>query len=263
VLVLANRTHPDNPRPALGLVQAAQIVGTLFGVEPLLNTDATEDALRNRVPDSRIVHIGAHGIFNTVAPLESALLLAPQGNDDGRLTTGEVYGLDLKQADLVVLSGCETLTDQRANPNAPSSVTAGDELVGLTRAFFYAGTPTVIATLWQVDDTASQALLERFYTHLRAGVSKAEALRLAQQELKAEGRPVTEWAGFVLVGDGGKIGSPTTAQPWGLWAGVGAVLLVVARGAYWWRRRQEPVTQESSYTAEPLPTPSVEHSASD
>jgi CHAT domain-containing protein len=248
VLVLA---HPDGPTFAAGLVTAAESVGTLFGVTPLLHTAATETALRARSPGAQILHIGAHGTFDTIVPLESALLLAPSASDDGRLTVGEVYGLNLNRAELVVLSGCETLTDQRIDPDAPSAVTAGDELVGLTRAFFYAGTPTVIATLWQVDDAASQLLMERFYTHLKAGVSKAEALRLAQQEVRAQYPSPRDWAGFVLVGDGGEI--TPLPLPWGLWLIGGAALLLVLLGAgiVWWRKRtHDTIATADRYAAQ-------------
>ena len=116
---------------------------------------------------------------------------------DGWLTVGEVYGLDLSQADLVVLSACQTNLGE---------LSAGDELVGLTRAFFFAGTPTVVASLWSVEDEATALLMERFYTHLRDGTGKAEALRQAQLEVREEHPNPYYWAGFVLSGDGGKMG---------------------------------------------------------
>ncbi len=86
------------------------------------------------------------------------------------LDKNKVYGLDLKQTDSVVLSACETHL-------------GGDELVGLTRAFFFAGTLTVIASLWRVDDEATAILMERFYRHLRVGLGKAAALRQAQLDM--------------------------------------------------------------------------------
>ena len=110
---------------------------------------------------------------------------------------GEVYGLDLSQTELVILSACQTQIGE---------LSAGDEVVGLTRAFFFAGTPAVIASLWNVDDQATGRLMERFYTHLQAGQSQAAALRQAQLELlqAEEYADPFYWSAFVLSGNGGE-----------------------------------------------------------
>jgi CHAT domain-containing protein len=105
-----------------------------------------------------------------------------------------VYGLDLASADLVVLSACETQLGAQSK---------GDDLVGLNRAFIYAGTPSVIASLWSVDDEATAALMTAFYQQLRAGLSKAAALQAAQAETWAQFPHPYYWAAFVLTGDPG------------------------------------------------------------
>jgi hypothetical protein len=109
-----------------------------------------------------------------------------------------VYGLNLGQADLVVLSACQTQLGE---------LSAGDEVVGLNRAFLY-GAPTVIASLWSVDDEATGALMGQFYTHLLAGMGKAEALQAAQNTVRTdphhpEWAHPYYWAAFVLSGDAG------------------------------------------------------------
>ena len=106
--------------------------------------------------------------------------------------------------DLVVLSACQTQLGE---------LSAGDELVGLTRAFFFAGTPTVIASLWNVNDKATALLMERFYTHLREGMDKAGALREAQLEVMETHPDPYYWAGFVLSGDGGEVGAVSPRLP--------------------------------------------------
>jgi CHAT domain-containing protein len=103
--------------------------------------------------------------------LSSALLLVPGDGEDGRLEVRELLGLDL-HARLVVLSACET---------GLGKLSRGDELVGLQRAFLYAGTPTVVTTLWKVDDRASYELIRSFYEHLKK-TGAADALRQAQLE---------------------------------------------------------------------------------
>jgi hypothetical protein len=185
------------------------------------------------------VHIAAHGEFNPYNPLFSALLLNKDAQNDGRLEVHEVYGMDLTQAKLVVLSACETemghLTDMERFPG-------GDELVGLNRAFLFAGTPTVVGSLWRVDDAATLLLMEQFYMHLQEGQSKAAALRQAQMETRERYPHPYYWAGFVLVGDG--YGRVVPDQRLGLWSFVLAaagLVLVGSVGGGWARGRRRRV----------------------
>ena len=110
------------------------------------------------------------------------------------LSAYELFGLDLKRTSLVVLSACET---------GLSEVMKGDELIGLSRGFIYAGTPSLVVTLWEVADDSTGALMIEFYRNLKAGMDKPGALRQAQLFLKS--RPEFEhpffWAPFVMIGD--------------------------------------------------------------
>jgi CHAT domain-containing protein len=185
--------------------QEARAIAALYATAPLIHTAATESIVRQQAGELGILHLAAHGYYNAVAPLNSLIALAPDGANDGWLTAGETYGLNLQQADLVVLSACQTQL---------GDLSAGDELVGLTRAFFYAGTPTVVASLWTVDDQTTALLMERFYTHLRAGMGKAAALRQAQLDVRADYPNPYYWAAFVLSGDAGAPApAPTEAPP--------------------------------------------------
>ncbi|MCL4298819.1 MAG: CHAT domain-containing protein [Anaerolineae bacterium] len=130
----------------------------------------------------------------------------------------------MKKTDLVILSACETNL---------GDLSEGDELVGLTRAFIFAGTPSVIASLWNVEDEATSLLMERFYTHLGEGMSKAEALRQAQIETREKFPNPYYWAAFVLSGDGGEF------EPIEDWTGQQAVSAVketeaIARPDHTW-----------------------------
>jgi CHAT domain-containing protein len=122
-------------------------------------------------------------------------LVDPKGRPrHGFLPAYEVYNLRLN-ADLVVLSACQTALGEDIR---------GEGLVGLTRAFMYAGTPRVVASLWRVPDSATAALMERFYRALLIEKRRpAEALRLAQQSVRAERRWSAPyyWAGFTLIGE--------------------------------------------------------------
>jgi len=226
-------TERDSLGPLPFAEQEAKAIAVLYGAEALTGTAATEGVVRERTGEVCLLHLAAHGRYNPVAPLSSLVALAPDKANDGWLTVGEIYELDLRKADLVVLSACETQLGE---------LSAGDEVVGLTRAFFFAGTPTVIASLWSVDDRSTGLLMEHFYTHLRVGMGKAEALRQAQLEVRTEYPNPYFWSAFVLSGDGGALGAPKrseqgTALPVPVGIGI-AVLLILLAGAWFWYKQQ-------------------------
>jgi CHAT domain-containing protein len=155
----------------------------------LTRGDATEARVKALIETAGFIHFATHGELSEADPLSSALLLVPGGGEDGRLEVRELFGLDL-HARLVVLSACET---------GLGTLSRGDELVGLQRAFLYAGTPAVVTTLWKVDDRASYELIRAFYDDLK-GASVAESLRAAQLEtMRAFPHPFA-WAAFSLTG---------------------------------------------------------------
>jgi len=135
----------------------------------LLKKDATRLKTKGVSSQYDILHFAAHAELKADDPLSSAILLARSDGDEGRLEVREIFEMDLN-ASLVVLSGCET---------GLGKLSTGDELVGLTRAFIYAGAPSVVASLWKVDDASTAALMSSFYKNLRTK-SKVESLRQAQ-----------------------------------------------------------------------------------
>jgi tetratricopeptide (TPR) repeat protein len=179
--------------------QEAQAIAGLYGVTAHVGEKAQEQLLWEQGLEAGILHLSTHGFYDVHSPLFSHLLLTPGGGEDGRLDVYEVYnrGLDLENADLVVLSACQTNLGE---------MNRGDEIVGLNRALIYAGAPSVMASLWSVDDASTRELMERFYTHLQEGTSKAGALRAAQMELIAEGKYAHPyyWAAFGVTGDPGE-----------------------------------------------------------
>jgi CHAT domain-containing protein len=148
--------------------------------------------------DARLVHFATHGLLNPERPELSGLVLTlvnekgePQ---DGYLSVPEIFNLDLS-ADLVVLSGCETALGKNVR---------GEGLVGLTRAFMYAGSPRVVASLWAVRDDATAELMSRFYAGmLKRKLRPAAALREAQLSMWREPRwrSPLNWAAFVFQGE--------------------------------------------------------------
>ena len=179
----------------------AQEVRTLYPYSTVLvRKEATEGKSKGLSPQYDMLHFATHAELKEEDPLSSAILLAKDGKEDGRLEVREIFGMDLK-ANLVVLSACET---------GLGKLSSGDELVGLTRAFIYAGTPSVVASLWKVEDNSTAALMASFYRNLKT-MSKVEALRQAQLEL-IRGQASSDLLARRGVGGIGKLGEVPEAK---------------------------------------------------
>jgi CHAT domain-containing protein len=164
-----------------------------------LGSEATEEHAKALGTNVRYIHFATHGLLDERFPLNSALVLTipkkvEEGKENGLLQAWEIFEQMRLDADLVTLSACNTGLGQELS---------GEGLIGLTRAFQYAGAHSVLASLWNVDDFRTMQLMERFYTELKHGKSKDEALRAAQLELlhSPGGSPPYYWAGFSLIGD--------------------------------------------------------------
>ena len=179
--------RPDN-------VECARTVADLFSTRPVEADDATIKAFERKTRSVDVVHFQGHAECDFAEPLGSCLLMGR-----GEVLTArrlfETFRLD---ASLVSLGACWT---------GYSKVEPGDELMGLVRALIYAGTPSVLATLWPVHEESTAFFMERFYRTLldpATPSSKVDALRSAMLETRAA-RPawqaVYHWAPFVLIGD--------------------------------------------------------------
>jgi Uncharacterized protein conserved in bacteria len=165
----------------------AKLVAKLFNVEPKLGTEAASNILKNANND--IIHISCHGGFDWENSLNSGLRLA-----DKDLKMKEIFDLNLS-TNLIVLSACET----GLNGQKP-----GDELIGLTRAFLYAGAGSLIVSLWSVGAASTFEFMERFYRKIKEEkMTKAEALQMTQVEFIHDERYSNTyfWAPFILIGD--------------------------------------------------------------
>lgn len=190
MLVLGN---PDLGDPRLDLQhaegEARAIAGLFPGSRLLLRREAS---LTNFLMAAGLVsrlHFATHGKFQGDSPLSSGLYLARDEQNDGLLSVGRLYALRL-DADLVTLSACET---------GLGKVSTGDDVVGLNRGFLYAGSRSVVGSLWSVDDEATAALMKNFYLKL-ATRSKRDALRQAQIETRQNFPHPFFWAAFQLTG---------------------------------------------------------------
>lgn len=190
VLILGN---PDLQDPRYDLKFSQEEVVSISEQFPnstvLLRGDATESYIKQKGAKFNILHFASHGTFNDEKPLESALLLAPDNQNDGLLTVGELFGLQF-DADLVTLSACDTGLGQ---------IAGGDDVVGFTRGFFYAGTSTIVSSLWKVDDQATKELMVQFYEKI-PHEGMLPALRMAQLHIMDHYPHPYYWAPFSLIG---------------------------------------------------------------
>ena len=193
-------------RPRAGALIEADTVAA-YADHPLLlkREDAEEARVKREIGDKELLHFATHGELNKKDPLQSRILLAaahPDSINDGSLTVQKIFNLDLR-AMLVTLSACQTA--QLAAEDG--GFTPGDDLVGLTRSFMYAGTPAVVASLWYVDDDATLAWMRQFYrSWLQEGRSRMQsartaALRMLNEPADPDWRFPYYWSAFVYMGD--------------------------------------------------------------
>jgi len=177
--------------------EAIAIGGVLPDADVLLGDQGTETFLKKGAGDYKIIHIASHGVFDPERPLASRIKLHPTQEDDGQLMTDELFSCRWR-ASLVTLSACQT---------GVSKYSSGDELIGLQRGVFFAGTQSLLASSWKVDDKSTSYLMTRFYKHL-AHNTKDMALQKAQKDaIRRYGQPF-HWASFRLVGSSNRVYNP-------------------------------------------------------
>lgn len=186
--------NPDLNNPSLDLpgaeAEARAITAKSAKTKLFTRKQATETVAKTVGGQYRYVHFATHGTFDAESPLTSGLLMSSDDKNDGTLTVGELYDLNMP-ADLVTLSACETALGKIAN---------GDDVVGFTRGFLYAGASSIVSSLWKVDDAATSELMQKFYGKLTQ-TDKRNALRDAQLYVKNNynSHPYY-WAAFQLTG---------------------------------------------------------------
>jgi CHAT domain-containing protein len=187
-----------DPLPATRL--EIEALARLFpGATTYLGDQASEERAKAIGKRARYVHFACHALIDARFPLDSALALTPAGHssgehdaDNGLLRAWEIFERVRLDADLVTLSACGSAT---------GTSIAGEGLLGLTRAFQYAGARSVLASLWSVGDQSALELMARFYGLLRRGLPKDDALRQAQLTAIRSRRHPVRWAAFQLYGD--------------------------------------------------------------
>jgi CHAT domain-containing protein len=158
--------------------------------------EATERCFKENAPNYKIIHLATHHLTSDRQPMYSKIVLSQKadGGEDGFLQTYEIYNLQLN-ADLVVLSGCST---------GLGKLSRGEGLIGMSRAFLYAGAPSLVVSLWPVDDESTAVLMKSFYAHLKQGMDKSKALQRAKIDMMRTNASYADpffWGPFVLIGD--------------------------------------------------------------
>lgn len=189
-----------------------------------LKSDATEDAFKENAGRFGIIHLATHVILDDKEPLYSKFVFSrnPNSDEDGFLNLYELYNMKL-HANMAVLSACYTGTGKEVK---------GEGMMSLARGFAYAGCPSVVMSLWAIDDKSTAILVSRFYEGLAQGRSKDAALRDAKLSFIKSRDPVLSnpyyWAGLVTIGNTDPIKLMPPGDDGGYWFfGVALVISVV------------------------------------
>lgn len=197
ILIIGNPTMPTVGQPPQklsplpGAEKEAQDISEIFQTSALIGDRATKNQVLQQIPSSRIIHLATHGLlddFGTDIP--GAIALGPSANDNGLLTASEILSLNLN-AELVVLSACDT---------GVGNIT-GDGVIGLSRSLITAGVPSVVVSLWAVPDSPTAELMTEFYQNWQQTGDKAQALRQAMLTTKTNHPNPRDWAAFTLIGE--------------------------------------------------------------
>jgi len=218
--------------------EVASLHGKIF-----LDTAATKYNFLQNAAQFPIIHLATHAQANDKNPLESFIAFYPQKNSSAlqyRLYEPEIYNLRLNNSSLVILSACETGKGQ---------LIGGEGLMSLSRAFSYAGCPSVITSLWRAEDNATAYLTQKLYYYLQKGYAKDEALQKAKLDyldddaIEPNFKTPNFWAHLILVGDASPI-SNSGMNYWYIFAGIAFLL-----GAFFIIKRNGGRKRKSNFSS--------------
>ncbi|MGB5273688.1 MAG: CHAT domain-containing protein, partial [Flavobacteriaceae bacterium] len=196
-------------------VDLAKRFSQRFKGSSFLNEKASKKVFERTAKEHKIIHIGTHAENNNINPELSRLIFAKDAQesaslDNNSLYTYEIYNYDLS-SDLAILTACET---------GKPTYQAGEGMISLAHAFNYAGSESILTSLWEIDEKSSTEILSNFYENLEKGMDKDKALQQAKLAYlkQATGRTMAPqyWAGLVLMGDTAPI-TISTQTNWIWW----------------------------------------------
>ncbi len=207
-------------------VELAENYSKIFNGKSFLNENSTKQVFSNNAGEHKIIHIGTHAESNNVSPEFSRLIFAKknssdEGYDENSLYTYEIYNTNLN-SNLAILTACET---------GKPTYQPGEGMISLAHAFNYAGSESILTSLWQIDEESSTKIIQNFYGYLSDGLDKDEALQKAKLDYlaTAEGRTIAPqyWAGLVLIGDTTPIDLDTGISVWWWIAGIFLIIILL------------------------------------
>lgn len=217
-------------------VDLAKEYTKLFHGTSFLNEKASKQVFTQQAKEHKIIHIGTHAESNNISPELSRLIFAKNINDtisseDNSLYTYEIYNQNLS-SNLAILTACET---------GKPTFQAGEGMISLAHAFNYAGSESILTSLWKIDEQSSAIIIKHFYGYLKKGLPKDEALQKAKLDYMAtaEGRTISPqyWAGLVLLGDTAPIELQANSNI--LYWVIGALVLI-ALTVFLYKRKTKP-----------------------
>lgn len=189
----------------------AESSSRIFDGKFFINENASKQVFNRQAKEHKIIHIGTHAESNNISPELSRLIFAKNVSDtisseDNSLYTYEIYNQNLS-SNLAILTACET---------GKPTFQAGEGMISLAHAFNYAGSESILTSLWKIDEKSSAEIIENFYSYLKEGLPKDEALQKAKLDYlaTAQGRTLAPqyWAGLVLIGDTSPIDLHTSSN---------------------------------------------------
>ncbi len=196
-LLNSRSRYRDNLKPLPASREEVKNILRLVGGKLWLDDEATENNFKKYAPEYNILHLAMHTLIDDLNPMFSKLVFTQVKDsiNDGLLNTFEIYNLSLN-ASMAVLSSCKS---------GWGKFQTGEGVLSLARGFLYAGVPSIVMTLWEIEDQSSAEVMTLFYIYLKKGKSKNEALRLAKLEFLDNADMLKShpyfWGGYVAIGD--------------------------------------------------------------
>lgn len=215
-----------------GTQEEVSFAGKIFSGITFLEQQATEFNFKHLEKSPAILHLAMHALVDDKNPMQSRLLFteASDSVDDARLHAYEVYNLKLS-SNLAVLSACNT---------GYGEIHRGEGIMSLSRAFMYAGCPSIVMSLWRAKDQPTTKIISDFFTNLNQGESKEKALRQAKLNYLQKADPLqahpANWATFVLLGNTDPVQTFSTARMWWM---AGLLFFVFSTATFFYFRKKK------------------------
>ena len=205
-----------------------------FAGDVAIGLDANEGFFKEKAADYGIIHLAMHGLLDSRAQMLSSLVFTEDGDsvENNFLQAYEISKLNLN-ADLVVLSACET---------GYGKFEQGNGIASLARSFMYAGAPSLVVSLWQVNDFSTAEIMKLFYQNLAKDMGTAEALRAAKLNYMKRAKGILRhpafWSPFVHIGTNDPIRLERKSERSFLWWGLGLGILGLVFSLIFWKKKE-------------------------